>query len=564
MSVIESDQRAIAHRRLIPVGVRFAPEFLKEIGAAVPGSGDVRARGMLGLLFGKTESNLVSLEAFFPVTADCAIDAQSCDEERLERALDQMLLNSKLRPGIAVLELVGWCSFQATDGLMDAAEGCISFHARRFRRASDVLLMLQPGQRRELSGQVYARLSELPFSPEHCASGRIAIDLERRVTRPVYVSVVGAAESAHAGLYFRTYESAKALEKAERKEARREAFRRMREWRTPQWLSTLRPAEAVVKQSNVVVVSPARAATPQMAVVRPLYDLGPLQGPSRGSLGWLLGAAVVLLMAMGLALAFFHSRSRVAWPAAVVSSPAPQNGGLGLRVHVQGEGFLVTWDREAPAMRSATKGVLRIQDGSEQRNTDLQPAELSNGSIVYRPGSDDVNFLLTVYAADGSVTREGVRALDGPQTSTAEAPDGVPKAPAVAATATRRTEHRSRAVRTEQTTDAVPAWRSEVVPKSGAPGYTAPEPLKIVMPDLTRLAPASLPAEGKVDVDVDVDEQGRVVTARIPAGAPRVSTAVARAAIAAAKQWRFEPAKLQGRSVASKHHVIFDFHAGAR
>jgi TonB family protein len=95
-------------------------------------------------------------------------------------------------------------------------------------------------------------------------------------------------------------------------------------------------------------------------------------------------------------------------------------------------------------------------------------------------------------------------------------------------------------------------------------GYVAPKPLKAVMPDVADLDPSRLPAAGKIVIEVQIDDQGRVMEARIPAGAPRVSREAAQAAIAAAKQWRFEPAKLGGKSVPSRHRLVFDIQPGVR
>ena len=556
LSAVESDRRVSGQRRLIPLGARISPEFLVEIGAETRSVEGPRKRGMLGLLFGRTERNVVSLEAFFAVTADCAADSGSCDRERLERALDEMLAKLRLRPALVSLELVGWCCVQPSDDFGETPQGCIDFHTRRFRRASDVLLIVRSGEGRQLAGQVYARLSDSPLSPEHYASGHIGIDLDRRVREPVYVSIAGPAESAHPELYFRTYESARALEKAERKEARFGVFKKAMDWRAPAWLSTERSAAVVAPESSGAMAPIAKPAAPEMAVVRPFAEeqAQPLHRSRR--LPWIVSAGV-LLMVSAVAVAFLNSRPSALRQRTPVLAPAPENASLGLRIHVQGDDFLITWDREAPAIQSAAKGVLRIQDGSERRITDLQPAELANGSIIYRPRSDDVDFLLLVYARDGSVTREGVRALDGTRSSRAGVTDDAPQL-VETATRERSSERKSSPEGMEASSNRGRASPREALPPGGtAPDYVAPQPLKVVMPDVAQLAPESLP-KGKIEVELDVDEQGRVTAARIPAGAPRVSAEVARAAIAAAKQWRFEPAQLHGKSIASKHRIVFD------
>lgn len=576
MSVIDSDHRATAHRRLIPLGIRFTPESLRQIAAAKHSAANSRECTMLGLLFGRLERNLVSVEAVLGITADVVTGVAS-DCELLARALDEALSKSKLRPDLACFELVGWCAFQKSDELNQAPNGWLEFHTRRFRRASDVLLILKRDNLRSLSGQVYARLSQLALSPKHSASGRIAIDLGRRLTRPVFVTIAASTESADPNLYARTYEFARAFERAERKQARREAFRNVVEWRPSAWLGNFRSAGAVTSELAAMTKTSEDPARRYMAIA-PLWEQTRRVKDSR-KLRWVVTAAVIV-MALGLAVACLNFLSNSSRSTAATLAPPPQNGGLGLLVHVQSDGFLLTWDRESPAVRSAVKGVLRIQDGPEKRTTELQRSELSNGSIVYRPASDDVDFLLTVYGKDGFVTREGVRALNASPSSVGASGhvniDALQKnalrktAPQQSASqliprASRSGERKSRGLGAGQTNATAPVFRTEAVPgRQTARDYIGPQPLKVVMPDISKLAPNSLPAAGQVEVEVDVDQQGRVRAARIPAGAPRVSTAAARAAIAAAKQWRFEPAKSHGQAIASKHHVMFDFHMGAR
>lgn len=57
----------------------------------------------------------------------------------------------------------------------------------------------------------------------------------------------------------------------------------------------------------------------------------------------------------------------------------------------------VKWDRGAPAVRVAQRGVLEIEDGKYSKSVDLDTAQLSNGGIIYRNSSKTVRFRLTVY-----------------------------------------------------------------------------------------------------------------------------------------------------------------------
>lgn len=327
----------------------------------------------------------------------------------------------------------------------------------------------------------------------------------------------------------------------------------------PDWMVLSRAGVRVV---SVVDSDRGASATPEMTVVRPFAQERSPMGHRGGKLVWVASAAVLVTIS-GLAITFLNFRPSGSQRRTAVA-PAPQNASLGLRIHVLGDDFLITWDRETPEIRSATKGVLRIQDGSQLRSTEMEPTELANGSIQYRPRSDDVDFLLTVYAADGAVTREGIRALDGTSRLSAAVAGDVPQL-VTAATRRQFTGSRSGQSGVEPPKSMVSTLHSERLPQRGtAPDYIAPQPLKVVMLDVGRLAPESLPAQGRIEVEVEVDDQGRVTAARIPADAPRVSTEVAKAAITAAKQWRFEPAKLHGQSVASRHRVVFDIRSGSR
>jgi hypothetical protein len=70
---------------------------------------------------------------------------------------------------------------------------------------------------------------------------------------------------------------------------------------------------------------------------------------------------------------------------------------LGLTVTRAEDNLSVRWNRDAPAVRTAQKGVLEIEDGGYAKPVDLDQDHLRNGSIVYRRSSDSVHFRLIVY-----------------------------------------------------------------------------------------------------------------------------------------------------------------------
>ncbi len=57
----------------------------------------------------------------------------------------------------------------------------------------------------------------------------------------------------------------------------------------------------------------------------------------------------------------------------------------------------LSWDRRAPAIRSALRGTVFIEDGQVKMTRDLEAAELQSGSIVYMPSTTSVHFRLQVF-----------------------------------------------------------------------------------------------------------------------------------------------------------------------
>ena len=59
---------------------------------------------------------------------------------------------------------------------------------------------------------------------------------------------------------------------------------------------------------------------------------------------------------------------------------------------------MVTWNRNAAAVRGAQRGVLEIDDGdSSPTPVPLDLAHLENGSMIYRNATKTVRFQLVVY-----------------------------------------------------------------------------------------------------------------------------------------------------------------------
>ena len=63
-----------------------------------------------------------------------------------------------------------------------------------------------------------------------------------------------------------------------------------------------------------------------------------------------------------------------------------------------GEDIHVKWDRQAPAIRAAQRGVLTIEDGRYSKTLELDPGQLQNGSVVYRRSTNSVRFRLQLFS----------------------------------------------------------------------------------------------------------------------------------------------------------------------
>jgi hypothetical protein len=87
--------------------------------------------------------------------------------------------------------------------------------------------------------------------------------------------------------------------------------------------------------------------------------------------------------------------------------------GLGLHAEGRGEGLLVSWARAGVGMQLAQRAILGIQDGDHFRELRLDKGQITEGSVLYLPKSDDVLFRMEVYF-EGRTVSESIRVLGGP------------------------------------------------------------------------------------------------------------------------------------------------------
>jgi len=128
----------------------------------------------------------------------------------------------------------------------------------------------------------------------------------------------------------------------------------------------------------------------------------------------------------------------------------------------------LTWNRDAEAIRGASRVVLAIGDGDRHENIEMDPEQVRTGSILYPPISQDVSFQMEVTDAKRAKTAsESLRVLD-PRPSPLAAP---------AAGAPQQQAQNGAPVPAAKPADdaaAIPAAAEDVAPEPGAhPGAPA-------------------------------------------------------------------------------------------
>jgi hypothetical protein len=90
--------------------------------------------------------------------------------------------------------------------------------------------------------------------------------------------------------------------------------------------------------------------------------------------------------------------------------------------------------------------------------------------------------------------------------------------------------------------------------------YVPPKPIREVMPN-TKLFGSSIVVYDitQIPVQVHVDQTGHVTSAAVAKNRTKNSLLTS-VCVAAAKQWIFEPAIMNGKSVPAAHTIVFEFH----
>ncbi|MBV9760183.1 MAG: hypothetical protein JO340_06445 [Acidobacteriaceae bacterium] len=324
-------------------------------------------------------------------------------------------------------------------------------------------------------------------------------------------------------------------------------------------------------------------------VVSRAAPIRPPQYPLSRVSPWFLSPAVFLLAAAAtFLLLFFRTGSVTA--SNPQSAPLLQGATLDMRVHADGAGLMLSWNRLSPAVQNARSAVLEIQDGGDRRQIAMDRSQIVSGSVFYRPASSDVSFRLSVREPRGADVAQMLRVLD----AAPRAPAPEPARPETnAALAKPREAARKPAAAPPDRKDSAPVEIASALPvptppstiatvpaddpvtkalqssapapspiaaqtsapavsraTGSAPAYVPPRPLKWMQPNIPMTEPLD------IRVKVRIDESGRVVSAHALVDGPKHDRKVLTAVAAAIRQWTFEPAKAHGSNVPCEETIV--------
>jgi len=119
--------------------------------------------------------------------------------------------------------------------------------------------------------------------------------------------------------------------------------------------------------------------------------------------GWVWIPLSFIFMLLGVILGFQIAISmRPRTPA----NPYLEAWNLALGVQRLEDRLVVSWDRTAPAVRNANRGVMTILAGDDSRRIDLSFNDLQAGQLIYRSSPSTVIFRLEVFPKDRTSVAE--------------------------------------------------------------------------------------------------------------------------------------------------------------
>lgn len=229
----------------------------------------------------------------------------------------------------------------------------------------------------------------------------------------------------------------------------------------------------------------------------------------------------------------------------VISKPKRNEKGItgAWAVEKIGSGIGVSWNFSAPLFQNAHGATLEIQDGTSERQIDLDPKQRT-GIFYFSPQRENVTLRLRVKG--GTEKIETIRL--GPELA-GELSAAAVRQPATAAV--------DRAASPQETSRS----RLTKPPAEGAAVPDAPIAVRKVRAQAPPRWTRKLGREGlDIDVFIKIDQSGKVISANTRKYDDPVGAALAKSATDAALRWRFAPLKKTDREGVRGEVLHFKFH----
>jgi len=197
MNALDESSPASSLRRL-PLLVRLAPQLVNRFPALLRSAGSVSS-GLTGLLFGHVETDSVFVQAFRPLSSLSASQGKSGSSAGEQDWHDIIVSGSKSEPELADLTLVGWFSARNTAGLLSED---VDFHAKNFRKPTDIVLIIRKEGQREFNVELYCRNHVRELSSKDHLRGAVRLPIDGTLASAVEVPM---RLTVHDDLYMRAY-----------------------------------------------------------------------------------------------------------------------------------------------------------------------------------------------------------------------------------------------------------------------------------------------------------------------------------------------------------------------
>jgi hypothetical protein len=590
MSAADQSLPAAQASRRVPLAVRLSPEFVNSfcLGRRPPDRRKAEYRpAPTGLLFGTMQDGIVTVRAakVFPTSLNDPVSADN---------FSKFWAIARSDPELASLDLVGWCAVQQAVGLLPNG---IDFHNRHFRRLSDVALLVTPERKAGFSAGLYTKSGDGVLSRDNfcCAAQRVTS--EASPTAPVELTVSTPIGQSS---YLKIYESGVPEKGGHRARWKGLAtvFRRPKAIACPEPPMKQLPLPAVERER-----APRRAQRAWF-----LAALAIFAGICGGALVYLIRhpkapatetelAYTVLnlkLTEQGGWLLVSWDRRNPAVEAAIGGDLQIEDGGRHIHIQLDAEqikegsvGYKANSADLTFRLKLRSKGgettvaILRSVDGTAPKTAaNPTPANLPREELPPTPPAAPVPHPASMSASSATthVTVRVPRALDAfahpPVVPLSELAPGAQKAPKYMPELPGLPPFKTPAVNTSETvnqfgaprniapvqTVSAPVRTASVSPAYIPPPPSPPHPLRQVMPPATP-AGVILYKDVRVQIQVSVDERGRVIAAHPLASPEKMSQSLLGVALNAATQWQFQPATLHGRAVGSEYTIVFQFHS---